>query len=80
MEMEQRICASNRKKLKSEVNPTTLFHYLLGQMVLRRHRTFSKIHPKTSLPYRIRRVSGAFRQRITLEPIESDKDKGKQRR
>ncbi len=60
-EMEWRIRASTRKRERSKVTPTLLFHFFPGQLVVRRHRTFSKLDPKSSLPYRIRSIRGVFR-------------------
>ena len=50
------------------VNPTLFFHFEPGQLVLRRHKTFSKLDPKATGPFIIKGVSGIYRQRVTIQP------------
>ena len=52
------------------MHPTMLFHFEPGQIVTRRHRQFSKLDPKTTGPFCVRAVTGVYRQRVTIEPLE----------
>lgn len=67
--MERRIRDATRRREKNLVSPTVMFHFLPGQLVIRRHRLFSKLDPRTTGPFRIRSVTGTYRQRVLLEPI-----------
>ena len=71
-EMERRIRDATKRQEKTKESPTVLFHYLPGQLVLRRQRTFSKLEAPTSGPFRARSVTGAYRQRVLIEPVEND--------
>ena len=68
-EMERRIRDATRPSEKTREIPTMLFHFIPGQLVTRRHRTFSKLDPRTSGPFIVRSVSGIYRQRVELEPL-----------
>lgn len=59
--MESRIRQATRRREKDEVNPTMLFHFEPGQLVTRRYRVFSKLDPRTTGPFRVRRVGGVYR-------------------
>lgn len=48
-----------------------LFHFQPGQLVIRRHRIFSKMDPRSGGPFRVVRVSGLYRQRVTVEPVNA---------
>ena len=77
MEMERRIRAATRRREKNQVSPTMLFHFIPGQLVTRRHRVFSKLDPRTTGPFRVRRVTGTYRQRVQLEPIDASSSRKK---
>ncbi len=78
--MERRIRDATRRRERRRESPSTLFHFTPGQIVIRRHRTFSKLDPRKSPPYRVRSVAGVFRQRIMLEPIDVEGQKPAWRR
>lgn len=80
LEMERRIREASRQREKNQVNPTMLFHFEPGQIVTRRHRAFSKLDPRTTGPFRVRGISGIYRQRITIEPLEGESRGQKRRR
>ena len=52
-----------------------LFYFTPGQLVARRVRTFSKMDPRSLGPFHVRKVSGAYRQRVTIEPIGDQPNK-----
>ncbi len=60
-DMETRIRRATLSSEKTKVNPTMLFHYMPGQLVLRRHRTFSKMDPRSAGPFIVRSVGGIYR-------------------
>ena len=68
--MERRIREATKPREKDQVHPTVLFNFEPGQIVTRRHRQFSKLDPKTTGPFRVRAVTGVYRQRVTIEPLE----------
>ena len=70
MELERRIRDETRRWEKELVNPTMLFHFYPGQQVMRRTRPFSKLDAKATGPFKVRKVSGLYRQRVTIEPEE----------
>jgi hypothetical protein len=70
--MEWRIRDATKCQEKTKESPTVLFHFLPGQLVLRRQQTFSKLDSRTSGPFRIRNVTGAYRQRVLIKPINND--------
>lgn len=41
-----------------------------GDKVLRRRKVVSKLAPKADGPYEVIRVSGVYRQRVTIRPLE----------
>ena len=49
--------------------PTLLFHFQPGQFVLKHHRRFTKVDAMAHGPFRVRRVMGAYHQRVTIEPV-----------
>ena len=65
---EQRIRKLLREQEAHLVAPSTLFHFQVGQQVIRRQKRFSKIMPRASLPYTVTDVGGQLRQRLTLQP------------
>lgn len=79
-DLERRIRDSTRVSEKTQESPTLLFHFMPGQLVTRRHRTFSKLDPRTTGPFRVRSVSGIYRQRVELEPIDGEDPTRKPRR
>ena len=68
--MERRVREATKPREKDQVHPTLLFHFEPGQIVTRRHRAFSKLDPRTTGPFRVRTISGVYRQRVTIEPLE----------
>ena len=60
-EMEARIRDASRKTEKNQVSPATLFYFMPGPLVTRRHRAFSKLDPRTTGPFRVRNLSGIYR-------------------
>ncbi len=68
--MERRVREATKPRESDYVHPTMLFHFTPGQIVTRRHRAFSKLDPRTTGPFRVRNISGVYRQRVTIEPIE----------
>ena len=51
--------------------PLTLFHFGVGDKVLQRQKTISKLAAKAEGPFLVVRVGGNYRQRITIQPLES---------
>ena len=51
-----------------------------GQLVTRRHCAFSKLDPRTTGPFRVRNVSGTYRQRVTLDPLVGEDGAPRRRR
>ena len=49
--------------------PTLLFHFQPGQFVLKRCRCFTKVDARAHRPFRVRRVMGAYHQRVTIKPV-----------
>ena len=68
-ESEQRLRALTRGREDRRETPTLLFHFQPGQFVLKRHKRFSKVDAKAHGPFRVRWVTGAYRQRVTIEPV-----------
>ena len=67
-EIKARIRETMRCTEKTQVSPTQLFHFIPGQLVMRRHQNFSKLDPRASGPYTVLKVSGTYRQKVLLEP------------
>ena len=63
---ERRLQELLRPKEKTSFHPATMFFFEKGQLVLKRHRQFSKLDPKASGPYRIEDISGLYGQRISI--------------
>lgn len=68
--MERRVRDATKPREGDQLNPTMLFHFEPGQIVTRRHRAFSKLDPRTTGPFRVRSVSGVYRQRVAIEPVD----------
>ena len=49
--------------------PILLFYFQPGQLVLKRYSCFTKVDTRVCGPFRVRRVIGAYRQRVTIEPV-----------
>ena len=79
-EMERRIRDATRRSEKNQVSPTMFFHFVPGQLVTRRHRTFSKLNPRTTGPFRVRSVSGLYRQKVQLEPLCGQDDTSRRKK
>ena len=79
MEMERRIRDATRRREKDQVSPTMLFHFIPGQLVTRQHRIFSKLDPRTTGPFRVRHVTGVYRQKVQLEPIDGEASRRKKK-
>ena len=69
-EAEQRVRELTRAREGNREAPTLLFHFQPGQFVIRRQKRFTKVEARALGPYRVRKVSGAYRQRVTIEPLE----------
>ena len=69
-ESELRVRALTRGREENREAPTLLFHFQPGQFVLKRQRHFTKVDARAAGPYRVRRVTGAYRQRVTIEPVD----------
>ena len=60
------------RKLEGQAEePLTLFHFGVGEQVLRRRKVIGKLAARAEGPFIITRVSGTYRQRITIRPLES---------
>ena len=79
-DLEQRVREASRRSEKNQVSPTTLFYFMPGQLVTRRHRAFSKLDPRTTGPLRVKSVAGTYRQRVTLDPLVGDGEAPKRRK
>lgn len=64
--------AKLRRKLTKaelqEIDMDTLFHYKVGDLVLRRRKALGKLESRAEGPYRVVAVGGSFLQRITIKP------------
>ena len=69
-EVERRVRELTRARESEREAPTLLFHFQPGQLVIKRQKRFTKVEARALGPYRVRRVTGAYRQRVTIEPVE----------
>lgn len=73
--------AQRRRDLRA-VAPSTLYHFAVGDMVLRRAKAWakgSKLAPKAEGPFRVVQVAGLLGQRVLIERVP-DEDGGAKRR
>ena len=68
-ESKQRIRVLTRGHEDKREMPTLLFHFQPSQFVLKRHRRFTKVDTRAHGPLRARQVMGAYRQQVTIEPV-----------
>ena len=57
-----------KQEQKAE-NMETLFLFNVGDKVLRRRKTVSKIAPRAQGPFEVVKVGGTYQQRITIRPL-----------
>jgi hypothetical protein len=67
-----------RKEERSAEYMETIFHFKVGDLVLRRRKIMGKIKAKADGPYKVVKVGGSFLQRITIEPLVQIVGKRKQ--
>ena len=60
--------AALRRRSMAGEYPTTMFHFRVGQLVLRRARHLGKLSPKAEGPYRVVAVKGLLGQRVAIAP------------
>lgn len=61
--------AAMRQRAMAGEYPATMFHFRVGQLVMRRSRHLGKLVPKADGPYRVVTVGGLLGQRVAITPV-----------
>jgi hypothetical protein len=61
--------AALRRRAQRGEYPTTLFHFRVGELVMRRCKRIGKLAPKADGPYRVEGVRGLLGQRVAITPV-----------
>lgn len=56
---------------QTAVHPTILFHFIVGDLMLKQSRLFLKLDAKTIGLFVVKKVKGIYRQWIFIKPVNN---------